>query len=131
MNAGNRRCYVPELLQCKNRTARLLVPSDVMNTILIDKTQDGYVITYIVGLRVKFGHELMGAKSESELAEILKGRSRTRDRDCESSGRFTSESEKRYLHVSTQALNGFEKRRSDGLLVRFVFPRRERPTPVE
>jgi hypothetical protein len=44
-----------------------------MNTILIDKTQDGYVITYIVGAGVKLGHELVGVKDEPELTEILRG----------------------------------------------------------
>src|ERR1035441_6265925 len=50
-----------------------LIPSGVMNTILIDKTQDGYVITYIVGAGVKLSRELVGVKSEPELTEILRG----------------------------------------------------------
>ncbi|HTU44755.1 MAG TPA: hypothetical protein VMF91_06820 [Bryobacteraceae bacterium] len=44
-----------------------------MNTISIHKTEDGYEITYITGLGVKVSHELMEARDEAELAEVLKG----------------------------------------------------------
>jgi len=44
-----------------------------MNSIVIDKTQDGYVIKYLVGVAVKIDYGLKQASSESELTEILRG----------------------------------------------------------
>ncbi len=45
-----------------------------MNTILIDKTDDGYAVTNIVGINVKWGHErIKGVEDEAQLSEILQG----------------------------------------------------------
>jgi len=42
-----------------------------MNTMLVDKTRDGFVATYLVGVNVKLAHEVMGAATEAELTGIL------------------------------------------------------------
>jgi hypothetical protein len=44
-----------------------------MNTRLIVRAHDEFVITYITGINVKLAHGEMVAKDQSELVEILEG----------------------------------------------------------
>ena len=44
-----------------------------MNTLTVERTQDGYRATYLVGLNIKLAHEVMDAATEGELTGILTG----------------------------------------------------------